>query len=151
MALVDNQRLADRLTARLGVRVDCGLYRWIEDIRDPKTGRIVSQIVHDEGLQFKRIDGQPISQPIFDEEKIAAEADEAAALQADAARATRRAAVEVEAGVDVFIDRLRGAAPDQIKAWMDNNLAGVFTAQQLAFLKRVTVAVAYALNGGSSK
>jgi len=75
--LKDNQILADRLTRRLGVRVDCGLYRRIEDVRDPKTGKIVAQVVHDDGVQFKRADGAPIPPDVLAEERAAAEEEEA--------------------------------------------------------------------------
>lgn len=77
--LKDKQYLADRLTARYGVRVSVGLHRRIEDVRDPKTGEIVNQIVHDDGEQFTRADGVAIAQADIDAETSNAEADEAAA------------------------------------------------------------------------
>ena len=66
-----------------------------------------------------------------------------------AALAARRAAFDTEAAADAFIDQLRGAAPEEIKAWVQANVADLASAR--AVLGRLAVAVAYALNGGRGK
>ncbi len=68
---MDKQLVAERLSAKYGVRVSVGLHRWIEDVRD-KGGKIVSQIVHDEGEKFTRADDGPVSQADIDEATAAA-------------------------------------------------------------------------------
>lgn len=82
MALKNKQFLCDRLTARYGVRVDVGLHRTIDDVRDVKTGRIARQIVHEQGELFARADGVAVPAEHIAEETPGAEADEAAWLAA---------------------------------------------------------------------
>lgn len=64
-------------------------------------------------------------------------------------RAARKAALDAEAAADAFIDRLRGAEPQQIKDWVQANVTDLATAR--AVLARLAVAVAYALNGGTGR
>ena len=71
---MDKQLVCERLSAKYGVRVSVGLHRWIEDVRD-KSGKIVSQIVHDEGEKFTRADDAPVLQADIDEATAAALAE----------------------------------------------------------------------------
>lgn len=63
---MNKQYIAARLSEVLGARVSVGLHRWIEDVRDPETGKIVEQIVHDEGEKYTRDDGVPVGQSDID-------------------------------------------------------------------------------------
>lgn len=71
---MDKQLVAEKLKAKYGVRVEVGLHRRIEDIRDEK-GKVISQIVHDEGEKFTRIDGGVVSKADIDEATAAALAE----------------------------------------------------------------------------
>lgn len=64
-------------------------------------------------------------------------------------RAARMAALNAEATADEFIDRLRDATPDQIKAYVLANVTDLPSAR--AFIGKLACAVAYALNGGTGK
>lgn len=63
-------------------------------------------------------------------------------------RAARRAALQTESA-DQFIDSLRGATPAQIKTFVQNNTADIGEVRVL--LAKLSVALAYALAGGSDK
>jgi hypothetical protein len=103
----------------------------------------------------KLVNGVEIELSPEEEAAILAQWDAAVAAKAadalvQAERTARKVALDGEAVSDVFIDRLRGATPDQIKTWCQDNLT-MFTVQQRTVLARLAVAISYALNGGTSK
>jgi hypothetical protein len=65
------------------------------------------------------------------------------------AKTARRVELATEATTDTFIDSLRGATPDQIKTFVQNNVTDLASAK--VFLAKLAVAVAYALSGGTDK
>lgn len=69
--------------------------------------------------------------------------------QAELDRIARRATLATEAAADTFIDALRGATPDQIRTFVQNNVTDLPSAK--LFIAKLAVAVAYALGGGSDK
>lgn len=69
--------------------------------------------------------------------------------QAALDKAARRAATELEAEGDQFIDRLRTADPATIRAFVQTNVTDLASARQ--FIGRLAVAVSFALQGGKDK
>jgi hypothetical protein len=103
----------------------------------------------------KLVDGKVVECTPEEEAAILAEwaradAESAASAVIAAERIARKTALDGEASTDQMIDRLRGATPDQIRAFVDANLI-MFTAAQRAVIARMLIAIAYALNGGAAK